>query len=177
MLKYIQENHSVEVAAKKFKVPVVVIEDWINRNKAESYLNAYFAEVKPSRDSRGEKLKSFFKKVAALLKEYFGHVGLLVGIIVVIFLCFFFRSDTEFIPSADSMYNMAPQVDSISIRSIRIESLLERHKETVNDISNTAAGIIVNQEQQSRQLKTLIRKSSDIENLCKESISECDTSK
>ena len=54
---------------------------------------------------------------------------------------------------------------------------MEKYEESINDISNTATDILVNQEQQSGQLKTLMRKSSDNENLCKERLEESDASK
>lgn len=178
VLKDNKKGHSIEELAEQYSVPAIVIKNWIDRDKAESYLNACFTEEKPSHESRGGKIKSFIKKAADSLKEYFGYTCLLIGIILVIILCVLFKSDTGFVPSTEPIINnIAPQVDTISIRSLRIESLLERHLETVNDISNTATDVLVNQEQQFGQLKTLIRKTSDIEDLCKENLDTCDASK
>lgn len=177
VLKDFKEGHPIEKLVEQFSVPAVVIKNWIDMDKVESYLDAYFLEEKPSHYSRWDKLKFVIDKIIDFLKEYVSYAIFIAGIIIVIFLCFFFKSDTEFVPSEDPVYDMASQVDSVSIRCLRIESLLERHEETINDISNTASDISVNQEHRSEQLKTLIRKFSDIENLCKESLDTCEYSK
>lgn len=177
VLRDFNEHHPVEELAEKYKAPAAIIKYWINQDNAESNIATILKETNSSKDSRWDKLKSKIKKIVVNLKTYYGHVLLLSGIVIVIILCASFGDDKEFVPSADPILEISSQVDSITIRSLKIESLLEMQEETVRGISDIGADILVNQEQQSDQLITLIRTSSDIENLCKECLDECDTLK
>lgn len=142
VLKEISDGANIEDVSKRYEVPVVVIEEWLKRERTETYINAVFLNTHEHHTSKFTSVKESVNSVVAWVKAKALMGGLLAGCLCVATLSFVFNGSAEFSPKLESKVDLAPKLDSLIIQGSKIENTISRQNELSLSISNTVTNIL-----------------------------------
>ena len=146
VLKEINEGKDINDVSERYEVPVILIEDWKNKNKWNTYLNVTTFNREVVHVSRWNSVKETFRSVIGWFKTRFMACGLLAGGMFVSAMSISFKGDAEFNPSFETKADLSPKIDSLIIQGTKIENSLRRQNEITLNISNTFTNIYETQK-------------------------------
>jgi len=79
VLEEISDGANIEDVSKRYEVPVVVIEEWLKRERTETYINAVFLNTHEHHTSKFTSVKESVNSVVAWVKARALMGGLLAG--------------------------------------------------------------------------------------------------
>lgn len=137
-----RNKSSIKDLSERYKVPEVVINEWVRQEISINYIKDRYPYNPPCRNKLF--LTNFLNHISTVIKAKWLLLGVLSGIFALTFLTFFCYGKADFKIQSDPTLELAPKIDSLIINTSRIENKLQQQIDIMAKLSSSVTNITKN---------------------------------